>query len=128
MKLDLVEVAPNSNPPVCKIMDFGRHKYKQNKQKQVAKKKQSITQTKEIKFRPNTEQNDINTKNGHIRKFLAKKHRVKLTVMFKGREIVLSEKGKELLNNLILELEDVATIYQEPKFEGRTINAILAPK
>ncbi len=126
LKLDLVEVAPDSNPPVCKIMDYGKHKYKQTKQKQT--KKQTVTQVKEIKFRPSTEQNDLNTKKNHIRKFLSKKHRVKVTVMFKGREIILSTKGKEMLDKILLDFEDVANIYEEPKFEGRTIHAILSPK
>jgi translation initiation factor IF-3 len=126
--LDLVEVSPNAVPPVCKIMDYGRFKYELTKKQQEAKKKQNLFQIKEIKIRPKTGEHDLQTKIGHIRKFLAKKDKVKVTVMFRGREITLSEQAGVLLKRVIEELGDVATVEQEAKFEGRTMIMILAPK
>nr|WP_231714660.1 translation initiation factor IF-3 [Desulfonema ishimotonii] len=126
--LDLVEVSPNAKPPVCKIMDYGRFKYEQTKKQQEAKKKQSTFQVKEIKVRPKTGDHDLGVKLGHIRKFLDKKDKVKVTVMFRGREITLSQAGRELLKRIAESLEDVAVVEQYPKFEGRTMMMILAPK
>lgn len=126
--LDLVEVSPNANPPVCKIMDYGRYKYEQTKKLQEAKKKQSSFQVKEIKVRPKTGDHDLNVKLGHIRKFIGKKDKVKVTVMFRGREITLTEQAMELLQRIYEEIQDVATVEQEPKFEGRTMVMMLAPK
>lgn len=126
--LDLVEVSPNADPPVCKIMDYGRYKYEQTKKKQEAKKKQSTFQLKEIKVRPKTGEHDLQVKMGHIRKFLGKKDKVKVTVIFRGREITLSDRGRELLNQMATELEDVAVVEQYPKFEGRTMMMVLSPK
>ncbi len=126
--LDLVEISPNADPPVCKIMDYGRFKYEQTKKKQEAKKKQSTTQLKEIKVRPKTGEHDLQVKMGHIRKFLSKKDKVKVTVIFRGREITLSDMGRELLKQMATELEDVAVVEQYPKFEGRTMMMVLSPK
>lgn len=126
--LDLVEVSPNANPPVCKIMDYGRFKYEQTKKKQEAKKKQTTFQVKEIKVRPKTGDHDLEVKMGHIRKFLDKRDKVKVTVMFRGREITLSAMGRELLERIVVALEDVAVVEQEPRFEGRTMMMVLAPK
>jgi len=126
--LDLVEVSPTANPPVCKIMDYGRYKYELTKKHQEAKKKQSSFQVKEIKIRPKTETHDLQTKLGHIKKFLGKKDKVKVTVVFRGREITLSQRGRELLNEIALETEELAVIEQTPKFEGRTMVMILSPK
>ena len=126
--LDLVEVSPHANPPVCKIMDYGRYKYEQTKKRQEAKKKQSTFQLKEIKVRPKTGDHDLMTKVGHIRKFIDKKDKVKVTVIFRGREITLSHLGREVLKKVIEETQDVAVIEQEPKFEGRTLVMVLAPK
>jgi translation initiation factor IF-3 len=126
--LDLVEVAPNSTPPVCKIMDFGRFKYEETKKRQEAKKKQSSFQMKEIKVRPKTGDHDLQTKVGHIKKFIGKGNKVKVTCMFRGREITLSSLGRELLARVAEETADVATVEQMPKFEGRTMFIILAPK
>jgi translation initiation factor IF-3 len=126
--LDLVEVSPNAKPPVCKIMDYGRYKYEQTKKQQEAKKKQATFQLKEIKVRPKTGEHDLQTKLGHIRKFLERKDKVKVTVMFRGREIALADRGRELLAQIATEVEGLASIEQEPKFEGRTIIMILAPK
>jgi translation initiation factor IF-3 len=126
--LDLVEVSPNANPPVCKIMDYGRYKYEQTKKKQEAKKKQTTFQVKEIKVRPKTGDHDLETKLGHIRKFIEKKDKVKVTVMFRGREITLSALGRELLQKIAVAVEEIAVVEQAPKFEGRTMMMILAPK
>ncbi|MBI9081960.1 MAG: translation initiation factor IF-3 [Desulfobacterales bacterium] len=126
--LDLVEISPNANPPVCKIMDYGRYKYEQTKKKQEAKKKQSTFQVKEIKVRPKTGEHDLQTKLGHIRKFIEKNDKVKVTVMFRGREITLSQLGRSLLERIANEASDVAVVEQMPKFEGRTMMMILTPK
>lgn len=126
--LDLVEVSPNANPPVCKIMDYGRFKYEQTKKLQEAKKKQTTFQIKEIKVRPKTGEHDLMVKIGHIKRFIEKKDKVKVTVMFRGREITLSEQGREVLDLIARETEDFAVVEQEPKFEGRTMMMILAPK
>ena len=126
--LDLVEISPNANPPVCKIMDYGRYKYEQTKKKQEAKKKQTTFQVKEIKVRPKTGDHDLQTKLGHIRKFIEKKDKVKVTVIFRGREITLSNLGRDVLQRMAEELEDIAVVEQYPKFEGRTMFMILAAK
>jgi translation initiation factor IF-3 len=126
--LDLVEVSPNAKPPVCKIMDYGRYKYEQTKKQQEARKKQATFQLKEIKVRPKTGDHDLQTKLGHIRKFLERKDKVKVTVMFRGREIALSNRGRELLEQIATEVEDIAAVEQYPKFEGRTMMMVLTPK
>jgi len=126
--LDLVEVSPNADPPVCKIMDYGRYRYEQTKKKQEAKKKQSTFQIKEIKVRPKTGDHDLMTKIGHIRKFIDKKDKVKVTVIFRGREITLADRGREVLKRIADETEEIAAVEQMPKFEGRTLVMVLAPK
>ncbi|NNK01897.1 MAG: translation initiation factor IF-3 [Desulfatitalea sp.] len=126
--LDLVEVSPTANPPVCKIMDYGRFKYEQTKKQQEAKKKQTTFQIKEIKVRPKTGEHDLQTKLGHMKKFLERKDKVKVTVMFRGREIALSGRGRELLEHIAIALEDIAVVEQLPKFEGRTMIMVLSPK
>lgn len=126
--LDLVEVSPNANPPVCKIMDYGRYRYEQTKKKHEAKKKQSAFQLKEIKVRPKTGEHDLQVKIGHIKKFIGKKDKVKVSVIFRGREITLSELGKTVLQKIIAETEEIAMVEQEPKFEGRILVMVLAPK
>ncbi len=126
--LDLVEISPNANPPVCKIMDYGRYKYELTKKKQEAKKKQSTFQLKEIKVRPKTGDHDLQTKINHIKKFIAKRDKVKVTVMFRGREITLSQLGRDVLERIIQETEEYAAVEQYPKFEGRTMYMLLAPK
>jgi translation initiation factor IF-3 len=123
-----VEVSPNASPPVCKIMDYGRYKYEQTKKKQEAKKKQSTFQVKEIKVRPKTGEHDLFTKIGHIKKFIEKKDKVKVTVMFRGREITLAGMGTELLDRIAKETQDVSLVEQPPKLEGRTLAMILSPK
>ena len=126
--LDLVEVSPNASPPVCKIMDYGRYKYELTKKQQEAKKKQSTSQVKEIKIRPKTGEHDLHTKLGHIKKFLGKRDKVKVTVIFRGREITLSDRGREQLAKIAKETEEISVVEQMPKFEGRTMVMILSPK
>ena len=126
--LDLVEVSPNADPPVCKIMDYGRYRYEQTKKKQEAKKKQSTFQLKEIKVRPKTGEHDLLVKIGHIKKFIGKKDKVKVTVIFRGREITLSDLGRKVLDRIIEETEEIAVVEQSPKFEGRILVMVLSPK
>jgi translation initiation factor IF-3 len=126
--LDLVEVSPNANPPVCKIMDYGRYLYEQTKKKQEAKKKQSTFQVKEIKVRPKTGEHDLQVKIGHIKKFIGRRDKVKVTVIFRGREITLSKLGMDVLEKIAVETEEIALVEQHPKFEGRTLAMILGPK
>ena len=126
--LDLVEVSPNAKPPVCKIMDYGRYRYEQTKKKQEAKKKQSTFQLKEIKVRPKTGEHDLQVKIGHIKKFIDNKDKVKVSVIFRGREITLSELGREVLQRIVEETEEIATVEQNPKFEGRILVMVLSPK
>jgi translation initiation factor IF-3 len=125
--LDLVEVAPNAQPPVCRIMDFGKFKYQQQKRQQEAKKKQSVIQVKEIKVRPKTDEHDFQTKVKHIRRFLEDGDRCKVTVFFRGREIVHKDRGLKMLQRVIDELQDVAKVEQQPQFEGRTMSMLLTP-
>lgn len=123
-----MEISPNANPPVCKIMDYGRYKYEVTKKRQDAKKKQSTFQLKEIKVRPKTGEHDLKTKINHIKKFIEKKDKVKVTVIFRGREITLSKLGGELLVRIAEEMEETAMVEQQPKFEGRTMMMVLSPK
>jgi len=126
--LDLVEVSPNATPPVCKIMDYGRFRYQQTKKQQEAKKKQARIQVKEIKVRPKTDSHDLEVKLGHIQKFIEKKNKVKVTVVFRGREITLTDRGKALLEHIAEGASEFAAIEQPPKLEGRTMNMVLGPK
>lgn len=125
--VDLVEVAPKATPPVCKLMDYGKYQYQQRKRQQEAKKKQVQVQLKEVKLRPKTDEHDLQTKLNHIRRFLSKGDRCKVTLFFRGREIIHKEQGKEIMDNVKDELADVAKVEQEPKFEGRTMHMILVP-
>ena len=126
--LDLVEVAPNADPPVCKIMDFGKFKYQQNKRTQEAKKKQTVIQVKEVKIRPKTDEHDLQVKIRHIKRFLAQKDKAKVTILFRGREIAYSDQGMKVLERIKEELKDEIVIEQHPKMEGRNLIMILAPK
>jgi translation initiation factor IF-3 len=123
-----VEVSPNANPPVCKIMDYGRYRYEQTKKKQEAKKKQTTFQVKEIKIRPKTGEHDLQVKLNHIKKFIGKKDKVKVSCLFRGREITLSQRGMELLDQIAEETDEIAVVEQSPKFDGRTLVMILSPK
>jgi translation initiation factor IF-3 len=126
--LDLVEISPNADPPVCKIMDYGRFKYEQTKKLQEAKKKQTTFQVKEIKVRPKTDTHDLEIKIGRIEKFIAKKDKVKVTVVFRGREITLTQKGRELLTKIAEDTKEYAVVEQSSRMEGRIMHMILAPK
>ena len=126
--LDLVEVAATSDPPVCRIMDFGKFRYEQQKKRQEAKKRQTVVQIKEIKVRPKTDDHDYETKLRHIRRFLEAGDRCKITVFFRGREIVHKERGQDILDRVIRDLEDVAKVEQEARAEGRTLQMLLSPK
>lgn len=123
-----MEISPNADPPVCKIMDYGRYKYELTKKRQEAKKKQTTFQIKEIKIRPKTGEHDLKTKISHIKKFIERKDKVKVTVVFRGREITLSDRGRDLLERIVQETEEIASVEQHPKFEGRTMVMVLAPK
>ncbi|MHC1727926.1 MAG: translation initiation factor IF-3 [Syntrophobacteraceae bacterium] len=126
--LDLVEVAPNAEPPVCKIMDYGKFKYQQNKRSQEAKKKQTVIQVKEVKIRPKTDEHDLQVKIRHIKRFLAQKDKAKVTILFRGREIAYSDQGFKVLERIREELKDEIVVEQSPKMEGRNLIMIVAPK
>ena len=126
--LDLVEVAPNAAPPVCKVMDYGKFKYQQNKRSQEAKKKQTVIQVKEVKIRPKTDEHDLQVKIRHIKRFLSQKDKAKVTILFRGREIAYSDQGFKVLDRIKEELKEETVIEQQPKMEGRNLIMILAPK
>ena len=125
---DLVEVSSNATPPVCRIMDYGKFKYEQQKKKQDAKKRQAVVQVKEIKVRPKTDEHDYVTKLNHIRSLLEDGDRCKVTVFFRGREIVHKDRGIEILERIVKDLEDVGKVEQEPRAEGRTLQMLVVPK
>lgn len=126
--LDLVEVAPNSSPPVCRIMDYGKFRYQQSKKLQEAKKHAATIQLKEIRLRPKTEEHDFLVKLRHIKKFIEQNNKVKVSMMFRGREIVYSDIGRAIMEEIKKELEPMCLIDQQPKLEGRSMVMILAPK
>ena len=126
--LDLVLVAPNANPVVCKIMNYGKYKFEQAKKEKEAKKKQSVLEVKEIRVTPNIEEHDFGFKLKNAKKFLADGNKVRITVRFRGREINNSNAGEIVLNKFIENLEDVATVEKKPKLEGRNMFIILAKK
>jgi translation initiation factor IF-3 len=126
--LDLVEVSPNVSPPVCRIMDYGRYKYQQNKKLQEAKKRQSTFQVKEIKMRPMTGEHDFQVKMRHIKRFLDNRDKVKVTVLFRGREMAHADLGLSMMQRVVEEISEVAVVEQEARREGRVMVMILAPK
>jgi translation initiation factor IF-3 len=126
--LDLVEVAPNERPPVCRILDYGKFKYQQAKRSQEAKKRQKVIQTKEIKMRPKTEEHDYQFKMRHAHRFLEEGNKVKVTVLFRGREMDHVELGQRMLDRIITDCKDVSSVEQHPRMEGQTLSLILAPK
>ena len=126
--LDLVEVSPNAAPPVCRIMDFGKYRFENSKQKQGAKKKQKRTQVKEIKFRPRTEIGDYNTKLNKLRKFLEDGDKTKVTMRFRGREFAHQDLGMDLLKRVVADLEEISNVEQMPGMEGRQMVMVLGPK
>jgi len=126
--LDLVEVAPNARPPVCRIMDFGKYKYEQAKKAKESKKKQHIINLKEMRYRPKIEEHDFQFKTRHVRQFLEEGNKVRCFVLFRGRERAHTEFGQRLLLKVAEVLGDVAQIETHPMMEGRSMNMILAPK
>jgi translation initiation factor IF-3 len=125
--LDLIEISPNANPPVCKIMDMGKYKYDLQKKANIAKKKQKVVSLKEIKLRPGTDVHDYNFKIKNAKKFLVKKDKVKFTVKFKGREMQHIQLGRDLMNRIVEDIKDVGKIETHPKFEGRQMVMIIQP-
>ena len=125
--LDLVEVAATADPPVCRIMDYGRFKYEAQKKKQEAKKRQTVIQIKEIKLRPKTDEHDYQTKVNHIKRFIEDGDRCKVTIFFRGREIVHKDRGQTMLDRVVEDTKDVAKVEQEAKSEGRTLFMMLTP-
>jgi translation initiation factor IF-3 len=126
-QLDLVEIAPNANPPVCKIMDYGKYRYEQQKKEKEQRKKQQSVQLKEVRFRPRTDDHDFNFKTKHARGFLEDGNKVRAYVQFRGRDIIYKDQGMEMLKRFIEELQDIAKIDQAPRMEGRRMTTILAP-
>lgn len=126
--LDLVEIAPAADPPVCKIVDFGKYRYEQQKKEKEARKKQHTVSLKEIRFRPHTDKHDFDFKTKHAREFLEQGHKVKARVEFRGRMIVYKEQGEELLNRFIAALDDVSKVDQSPRMEGRRMTVLLTPE
>lgn len=125
---DLVEIVPNATPPVCKVINFGKFKYELAKKDKIQKKHQHVSLLKELRFHPNTGDHDFDFKARHARRFLADGHKVKATVVFKGREITYKEQGEELLNRLTERLNDVAKVDQAAHMEGRSMIMIFAPE
>ena len=125
--LDLVEVAPDARPPVVKLMDYGKFKYEEARAAREAKKKQHHIQVKEVKFRPGIEEHDYEFKTRHARRFLEEGNKVKLTMMFRGRQVTHPEIGREVLERVCEDLEDVGKVESQPSFEGRIMSMVIAP-
>ncbi len=127
-ELDLVEVAPEAVPPVCRIMDFGKYKYQQSRRAKDARKKQTIIQVKEVKMGPKTDAHDFQFKARHVRRFLEDGNKAKVTIRFRGREMAHTELGRKLLDRMSQDLADIATIESHPRLEGRNFVMILTPR
>lgn len=125
--LDLVEISPNANPPVCKIMDYGKYKYEQQKRESEARKKQKVIDVKEIKFRPNTDTHDYDVKMRNVVKFLEGGDKVKITLRFRGREMAHQDIGRELLQRVASDIEGIGKVENMPKMEGRQMIMVIAP-
>ena len=126
--LDLVEIAPSAKPPVCRLMDFGKFKFEQNKREKDARKKQKIISIKEVKLRPNIEEHDFMVKAKNAKKFLAAGDKVKVTIMFRGREVTHPDLGEKLSQRMVSELSDCSAVERPPKLEGKNMITILVPK
>lgn len=126
--LDLVEVSPNAEPPVCRVMDFGKYLFEQNKKAHQAKKKQKQTHVKEVKFRPSTEEGDYQVKMRNLVRFLTAGDKAKVTLRFRGREMAHKELGRQLLDRVKADLDELAVVEQFPQLEGRQMVMVLAPK
>jgi translation initiation factor IF-3 len=127
LDLDLVEVAPQASPPVCRIMDYGKYKYERDIRQKEARKKQTRVDVKEIKFRPKIDPHDYATKKGHVERFLKAGQRVKVTIMFRGREMAHTELGRKILDRLVVDLADMAVVDAAPKQDGRNMIMVIAP-
>ena len=127
MDLDLVEVAPQENPPVCRIMDYGKFKYERAVRQKEARKRQARIEVKEIKFRPKIDRHDYETKKGHVIRFLQAGARVKVTIMFRGREMAHTELGQRILERLTEDVKELATVDAPSKLDGRNMIMVLAP-
>lgn len=125
--LDLVEISPNASPPVCKIMDFGKFKYESQKKAAEAKKKQKVTEIKEVKFRPNIDTHDYDVKMRSVNKFLGEGDKVKVTLRFRGREMAHQELGRDLLQRVAVDIEELGKVESMPKMEGRQMTMVIAP-
>jgi translation initiation factor IF-3 len=125
--LDLVEVAGQANPPVCRLLDYSKYKYEQEQRAKAARKHQQQINVREIKLRPKIADHDYETKRGHVERFLRQHDKVKVTIMFRGREQAYPERGRALLDRLFTDVEELATIEQEPEQEGRNMTMLLAP-
>jgi translation initiation factor IF-3 len=125
--LDLVEIAPDAQPPVCRIMDYGKWRYDQEQKAKQARKHQSTITIKEIKFRPKIDPHDYATKKGHVERFLRARDKVKVTIMFRGREVMHAERGEAILERLAEELQDLAIVESRPNLDGRNMVMMLAP-
>ncbi|MEL6219047.1 MAG: translation initiation factor IF-3 [Pseudomonadota bacterium] len=125
--LDLVEISPNASPPVCKIMDFGKFKYESQKKAAEAKKKQKVTEIKEVKFRPNIDTHDYDVKMRSVNKFLGEGDKVKVTLRFRGREMAHQELGRDLLQRVAVDIEEIGKVESMPKMEGRQMTMVIAP-
>ena len=126
-ELDLVEISPNANPPVCKIMDFGKFKYEQQKSESEARKKQKVIEVKEVKFRPNTDTHDYEVKMRSVFKFLEKGDKVKVTLRFRGREMAHINLGRDLLERVAEDVKDAGKVENMPKMEGRQMVMMIGP-
>ena len=126
--LDLVKIAPNAKPPVCKVIDYGKYRYDLARKEKDAKKKQKTVELKEIRLSPNIDTNDLNTKMNAAKKFLAKGNKVKITLRFRGREMAHMNSSKHILDDLAEQLSDIAVVEKAPKIEGRSIGMVLAEK
>jgi translation initiation factor IF-3 len=126
--LDLVEIAPDAEPPVCRVMDYGKYLFELNKKKHAAKKKQKVIHVKEVKFRPGTEEQDYQVKLRNLTRFLNNGDKAKVTLRFRGREMAHMELGKQLLERVEKDLEEIGTVEQYPKMEGRQMVMVIAPK
>jgi translation initiation factor IF-3 len=127
LDLDLVEVAPQANPPVCRIMDYGKFKYERDIRQKEARKKQARIEVKEIKFRPKIDPHDYATKKGHVERFLKAGSRVKVTIMFRGREMAHTDLGRKILDRLVEDLTDLAVVDTAPRQDGRNMVMVIAP-
>ena len=128
LNLDLVEVAPMANPPVCKVMDYGKYRYEQEQKAKEARRRQTTISIKEIKLRPKIDDHDFDTKKGHVERFLRKGDKVKLTIMFRGRELVHPHLGERLLRRMAEDLAEIGEIESEPNLDGRNMVMMLAPR